>query len=240
MPTSIPGLQQVTTLTFDIFGTVLDLTGSMTPPSRRFLERKGAAVSADRFWDQWRCAPEDRAVPGQPDAARRDAGYLETCRRALVYCLRLNGIAFTDDEVRELMQAWQRLIPHPDVGGRIAAPENPPSSWSPCRTASRPTSSTSNGSKCASASLRSSRCSAPASSSRIPPCTARARWRLAGGAAPAPDGRSALLRHHGSAGLRLSRRVREPLPAALTKSRLYRPDLEVRDFVELADVLLNG
>ena len=47
MPTSIPGLQQVTTLTFDIFGTVLDLTGSITPPSRRFLERKGAAVSAE-------------------------------------------------------------------------------------------------------------------------------------------------------------------------------------------------
>ena len=92
MPTSIPGLQQVTTLTFDIFGTVLDLTGSMTPPSRRFLERKGAAVSAERFWDQWRAR---QRIEQYQDSLMQlgHAGYLETCRRALVYCLRLNGIA---------------------------------------------------------------------------------------------------------------------------------------------------
>jgi len=47
-------LAHVNTLAFDIFGTVLDLTGSMTPPARKFLERKGAAVKAEAFWDQWR------------------------------------------------------------------------------------------------------------------------------------------------------------------------------------------
>jgi len=30
-------LSRVNTLAFDIFGTVLDLTGSMTPPTRQFL-----------------------------------------------------------------------------------------------------------------------------------------------------------------------------------------------------------
>jgi len=107
-------LQQVSILTFDIFGTVLDLTGSITPPSRRFLERKGAAVSAEVFWDQWRAR---QRIEQYQDSLMQlgHAGYLETCRRALVYCLRLNAIAFTDAEVRDLMQSWQSLTPHADV-----------------------------------------------------------------------------------------------------------------------------
>jgi len=44
-------LARVTTLAFDIFGTVLDLTGSITPPTRQFLQRKGAQVSVETFWD---------------------------------------------------------------------------------------------------------------------------------------------------------------------------------------------
>ena len=114
MTSPIPDLQQVSILTFDIFGTVLDLTGSITPPSRRFLEQKRAAVSAEAFWDQWRAR---QRIEQYQDSLMQlgHAGYLETCRRALVYCLRLNGIAFTDEEVRELMQAWQSLTPHPDV-----------------------------------------------------------------------------------------------------------------------------
>jgi len=114
MPSSNPALQQVTVLTFDIFGTVLDLTGSMTPPGKRFLERKRAAVDGDVFWDQWRAR---QRIEQYQDSLMQlgHSGYLETCRRALVYCLRLNGIAFTDGEVRDLMEAWQNLRPHPDV-----------------------------------------------------------------------------------------------------------------------------
>ena len=104
----------VTTLAFDIFGTVLDLTGSITPPTRKFLKLKGAAVSAETFWDQWRAR---QRIEQYQDSLMMlgHSGYLETCRRALLYCLRLNGIAFTDAEVREVMQAWQLLSPHTDV-----------------------------------------------------------------------------------------------------------------------------
>ena len=114
MASAIPGLQQLTTLTFDIFGTVLDLTGSITPPSRDFLQRKRSALSAEVFWDQWRAR---QRIEQYQDSLMQlgHAGYLETCRRALVYCLQLNGIAFTDEEVSDLMQAWQLLTPHPDV-----------------------------------------------------------------------------------------------------------------------------
>ena len=105
---------RVTTLAFDIFGTVLDLTGSMTPPAREFLQRKGAAVSAEVFWDEWRAR---QRIEQYQDSLMMlgHSGYLETCRKALLYCLRLNRIPFTEEEVRELMQAWQRLTPHPDV-----------------------------------------------------------------------------------------------------------------------------
>lgn len=47
-------LARIGILAFDIFGTVLDLTGSLTPPTRQFLQRKGASVRAEVFWDQWR------------------------------------------------------------------------------------------------------------------------------------------------------------------------------------------
>jgi 2-haloacid dehalogenase len=107
-------LARVTTLAFDIFGTVLDLTGSITPPTRRFLQGKGATISAEAFWDQWRAR---QRIEQYQDSLMMlgHSGYLETCRRALLYCLRLNRIAFTDAEVRELMEAWQSLSPHADV-----------------------------------------------------------------------------------------------------------------------------
>lgn len=105
---------RVTTLAFDIFGTVLDLTGSITPPTRQFLQKKGAAVGAEQFWDQWRAR---QRIEQYQDSLMMlgHSGYLETCRKALLYCLRLNGIPFTDAEVREVMQAWQFLSPHTDV-----------------------------------------------------------------------------------------------------------------------------
>ena len=107
-------LARVTTLAFDIFGTVLDLTGSIVPPTRQFLQRKGAAVSAEAFWNQWRAR---QRIEQYQDSLLMlgHSGYLETCRKALLYCLRLNGIACTDPEAREFMQAWQSLSPHPDV-----------------------------------------------------------------------------------------------------------------------------
>jgi len=71
-------------------------------------------VSAETFFDQWRGR---QRIEQYQDSMMQlgHSGYLETCRKALVYTLRLNGIAFTDDEVRELMQAWQRLSPYKDV-----------------------------------------------------------------------------------------------------------------------------
>ena len=41
-------------LTFDLFGTILDLGGSLRPTIEAFLSRKGSEVTAEVFWDHWR------------------------------------------------------------------------------------------------------------------------------------------------------------------------------------------
>ncbi|MDR7422711.1 MAG: haloacid dehalogenase type II, partial [Armatimonadota bacterium] len=109
-----PHLPQVRALTFDVFGTVLDLDGSLTPPLRRFLADKGATAPADRVWEQWRA--RQRLEQFQDTLMMLGhSGYLETARRALVYVLRQNGIDASPQEVARVMAAWRGLEPFPDV-----------------------------------------------------------------------------------------------------------------------------
>ena len=44
----------VRALTFDLFGTVLDLDGSLVPPLARYFEERGLDLDAAGFWAQWR------------------------------------------------------------------------------------------------------------------------------------------------------------------------------------------
>ena len=41
-------------LTFDLFGTILDLGGSLTPFISESLAARASDVSPDEFWQQWR------------------------------------------------------------------------------------------------------------------------------------------------------------------------------------------
>jgi 2-haloacid dehalogenase len=101
-------------LTFDLFGTVLDLGGSLTPFIAGFLKARGSEVSPQRFWEQWRY--RQRIEQYQDNIMMLGhGGYLETARRAFVYTLALNGVEASRDEVREFMKAWQELSPFPDV-----------------------------------------------------------------------------------------------------------------------------
>jgi len=107
-------LALVRALTFDLFGTVLDLGGSLTPFITRFLEAKGSTASPDRFWEQWRY--RQRIEQYQDNIMMLGhSGYLETARRAFVYTLGLNQIQATKEEVQKFMPAWQELSPFPEV-----------------------------------------------------------------------------------------------------------------------------
>ncbi|MBX3053953.1 MAG: haloacid dehalogenase type II [Caldilineaceae bacterium] len=104
----------VKALTFDLFGTVLDLGGSLTPYIAQFLQRENHDVSADKFWADWR--GRQRLEQYQDTIMMLGhAGYLETVRRACHYVLRLNGLDATPARVDELMAAWQFLSPFPEV-----------------------------------------------------------------------------------------------------------------------------
>jgi len=108
----------VKALTFDLFGTVLDLGGSLTPYIADFLRREAPSVTADKFWADWRA--RQRLEQYQDTIMLLGhAGYLETVRRACHYVLRLNGIAATPNRVDELMAAWQFLSPFPEVSAGL-------------------------------------------------------------------------------------------------------------------------
>ena len=107
-------LSETKALTFDVFGTILDLSGSLTPFIADFLKNKGAGVGAERFWEQWRSR---QRIEQYQDTIMMlgHSGYLETSRRACVYTLALCGIPASNSEVKDLMAAWQKLKPFPEV-----------------------------------------------------------------------------------------------------------------------------
>jgi len=107
-------IKDVKALTFDLFGTILDLGGSLTPYIADYLKSKGSTISPDRFWQQWRGR---QRIEQYQDTIMMigHSGYLETSRRALVWVLKLHNISYNGEEVKVLMGAWQNLSPFPEV-----------------------------------------------------------------------------------------------------------------------------
>ena len=107
-------LDTVTTLAFDVFGTILDLTGSLEGPTGDLLAELGSDVSGAEFYPQWRA--RQRIEQFQDSLLMLGhGGYLETCRRALAYALRANGIDFAPERIARFMDVWQDLSPYPDA-----------------------------------------------------------------------------------------------------------------------------
>lgn len=106
-------------LTFDLFGTILDLGGSLTPFIEESLKARAVDVSAAAFWTHWRY--RQRIEQYQDTLVMiGHSGYLETVRRAVHYVLRANGIEATPDTVEEFMRGWRYLSPFPEVLAALA------------------------------------------------------------------------------------------------------------------------
>ena len=107
-------LSEIQALTFDVFGTVLDLAGSLTPFIAEFLQSQDVAVTAEQCWSQWRAR---QRIEQYQDTIMMlgHSGYLETARRALVHTLQSNQIEAAPAEVDQLMDAWMHLSPFPEV-----------------------------------------------------------------------------------------------------------------------------
>jgi len=115
----MPNFAETKSLTFDLFGTILDLSGSLTPFIGESLNARDANVSAADFWAQWRYR---QRIEQYQDTITMlgHSGYLETVRRAVHYVLRANGIDATSETVAEFMRGWQFLSPFPEVLAALA------------------------------------------------------------------------------------------------------------------------
>ena len=104
----------VNTLTFDLFGTALDLAGSLSPHIDKFLAARSSPIDGAAFWAQWR---QRQRVEQYQDTIMMlgHSGYLTVCKYAFLYTLRANNIPFTEDEAEEFMQVWQQLKPFDDA-----------------------------------------------------------------------------------------------------------------------------
>ncbi len=107
-------LIRVKYLAFDIFGTVMDLTGSLTGPVEEFLAAHGSKMPGEAFYADW-C--DRQRIEQYQDTLLMlgHNGYLETCRRAFVYCLKKHEVSYTDKAVRDFMEAYKRLQPFDDA-----------------------------------------------------------------------------------------------------------------------------
>jgi 2-haloacid dehalogenase len=101
-------------LTFDLFGTVLDLGGSLTPVIASFLQERKSGVSPAQVWAEWRY--RQRIEQYQDNIVEMGhSGYLPVARRAGVYVLKQFGVEATSADVDHLMDAWQQLQPFGEV-----------------------------------------------------------------------------------------------------------------------------
>ncbi|MCH8910255.1 MAG: haloacid dehalogenase type II [Chloroflexi bacterium] len=127
-----PVFENCKALTFDLFGTVLDLGGSLTPHLKTFLDARGVndgssgsgGIDPAAMWQQLRY--RQRIEQYQDTLVELGhTGYLETARKAFVYVSRLNRLDPTPAQVETFMSGWQELSPFPEcvealdrLGGR--------------------------------------------------------------------------------------------------------------------------
>ena len=107
-------LARVNCLTFDIFGTVIDLAGSLAGPAGEFLAAHGSEMTGEAFYPEWR---ERQRIEQYQDNLLMlgHSGYLETCRRAFVYCLKKHNVSYTAGAVSEFMKVYKNLQPYGDA-----------------------------------------------------------------------------------------------------------------------------
>ena len=107
-------LRLVHTLTFDAFGTILDLGGSHAPRLGQFLTSRSLDMTAQELWVRWR--QRQRIEQFQDNEFYTGHyGYLDSSRRALVYTLRASRLPFDDADVDRIMEGWRELSPFADA-----------------------------------------------------------------------------------------------------------------------------
>ena len=95
-------------ITFDLFGTVLDLGGSLKPYIQNFLDNYNSDISTEIFWQQLRYRQRiEQYQDSLIDIGH--SGYLETAKKAFIYISKLNNIEPSDNDIKSFMDGWNYL-----------------------------------------------------------------------------------------------------------------------------------
>ncbi len=101
-------------LTFDLFGTTIDIVGSLTPVIERFLHDHGSSLDATHVWNQFR--HRQRIEQYQDNLLMLGhSGYLEAVKRAFLYVLQMDKISFDQEDVDGFVESWKGLNPFEDT-----------------------------------------------------------------------------------------------------------------------------
>ncbi len=105
---------QVDVLTFDLYGTVVDMQSGLVDVAAPYLKSKGWTGNPNSFVTWWRRTHfENSMIDALVD--RGHTPYREIGHGAVAYTLERAGIAYTMDEVRALVSSIERLRPFDDV-----------------------------------------------------------------------------------------------------------------------------
>ncbi|HWM82879.1 MAG TPA: haloacid dehalogenase type II [Pseudolabrys sp.] len=104
---------------FDQYGTVVDMQGGLTKVAAPYLEAKGWKGKPNSFVTWWRRTHFENSMI---DALlhREHTPYREIGFRAVCYVLDRCNISYTDDEVRDLVSAIERLECFPEVPAALS------------------------------------------------------------------------------------------------------------------------
>ena len=106
--------REIKVLAFDQYGTIVDMQTGLTEAVTPFLTEKGWGGKPGSFVTWWRRTHfENSMIDALCD--RGHTPYREIGHRAVSHVMARCGIAFTQDEVRLLVGAIERLKPFPDV-----------------------------------------------------------------------------------------------------------------------------
>jgi len=109
-------LERVNTLTFDVFGTVLNLSGSIVPRLEKLLKscKVPESIKGVDVWQHWR--QRQRIEQYQDNLLMLGhSGYLPVKKRSLIYSLRTMKIEFNYDQIDEFMSIYYELTPFEDA-----------------------------------------------------------------------------------------------------------------------------
>ena len=106
--------RDIKVITFDQYGTVVDMQKDLTEKARPFLENKSWKGEAHQFVTWWRRTHfENSMIDALCD--RGHTPYRQVGHRAVSHVMDRAGIAYTQDEVAFLVSQIETLKPFPDV-----------------------------------------------------------------------------------------------------------------------------